>query len=297
MDGYDAGVQGFTFHIDSSQGRPGWKGASELDLCELRLKYAKMVAAAGDVSVTFNNTGFPHTLEHVPALMSWAAEHIDLVHSMVFILFRTFQSSKFDYYAQGKRVEMDSLAYYDEDKNPEILTAPRVIETIRKSDPDFTPCAYLGGTKDPNSMKWTLSGRIGTKGHIHGYVGPKYLELVQTAHHAATGRWLGYVPPSLLKHGRSMMLGLSPFDSGVRSAARSALSRPWRLANRSHFQSILIIQPIDMMPDGESNMCDGCPDMTVHNGELVWSCRLDELTKHGCFLAAAPKGPVVAEAK
>jgi hypothetical protein len=52
---------------------------------------------------------------------------------------------------------------------------------------------------------------------------------------------------------------------------------------------LLIIQPIDMMPDGEMNMCDGCPDMTVHEGKLVYSCRLDEQLQHGCFLTAAPK--------
>jgi hypothetical protein len=29
--------------------------------------------------------------------------------------------------------------------------------------------------------------------------------------------------------------------------------------------------------------------MTVHDGELVWSCRLDELLQYGCFLNAVPK--------
>jgi hypothetical protein len=37
------------------------------------------------------------------------------------------------------------------------------------------------------------------------------------------------------------------------------------------------------------NMCDGCPDITVWNGELVWSCRLEEQMKFGCFVRAAPK--------
>jgi hypothetical protein len=64
---------------------------------------------------------------------------------------------------------------------------------------------------------------------------------------------------------------------------------PLRLASRLYFQSVVIIQPIDMMPDGEMNMCDGCPDITVHNGQLVWSCRLDELLRFGCFATAAPK--------
>lgn len=297
----DAGVYGFTFHIDSSQGRPGWKNATELELNTLRLQMAEKVARAGDMSVAFNSTVFPHTQKYVPDLMDWAAEHIDIVHSMVFILFRTFRSEEFDYFAGGEKVneQMEELVYYDQDKNPAPITTPELIETIRAREPAYTPCAYLGGTKDPNSMKWTLAARFGAKGRIHGYAGPKYMEAVQTVHHAATGKWLGYVQPSLLKHGRTMFAGFSPFDAGIRQAGKNWLKdtarRPWRAKDRVHFQSILIIQPIDMMAGGEQNMCDGCPDMTVHNGELVWSCRLEELQQYGCFLSAAPKAAAAAK--
>jgi hypothetical protein len=36
-------------------------------------------------------------------------------------------------------------------------------------------------------------------------------------------------------------------------------------------------------------MCDGCPDITVHDGQLVWSCRLEEQLKFGCWIRAVPK--------
>ncbi len=289
----DAGLHGMTFHIDSAQGRPGWKDADEIALCELRLRYAKMVADAGDVSVAFNATVYPRTLHHVPALVDWAAEHIDLVHSMVFILLRTSRTAEFDYFQDGKPAPVDALVYLDQDENPTPLTAHDVLREIWQTNPDFRPSAYLGGTHDPNAFKWLLTGRLGTPGRIHGYVGPKYMEAVQTTHHAVTGKWLAYVKPSLLAHGRSMLLGFSPIDEGVRNAAaswaRHAAGNPWSLTERLRFQSVLIIQPIDMMPTGEMSMCDGCPDMTVHEGRLVWSCRLDELQTHGCFLTAAPR--------
>jgi len=90
-----------------------------------------------------------------------------------------------------------------------------------------------------------------------------------------------------------MLAAFSPFDDGVRKAARAYAADALRLAPRVpprvHFQSIVVIQPIDMKPDGEMNMCDGCPDMTVKDGQLVWSCRLDERNEHGCFLTAAPR--------
>jgi hypothetical protein len=54
-------------------------------------------------------------------------------------------------------------------------------------------------------------------------------------------------------------------------------------------QSILVIQPIDLLEDGTDNMCDGCPDMTVHDGKLVWSCRLEEPRAFGQFVHAVPR--------
>jgi hypothetical protein len=36
-------------------------------------------------------------------------------------------------------------------------------------------------------------------------------------------------------------------------------------------------------------MCDGCPDMTVHDGKLVWSCRLEEIHKYGAFVDTVAK--------
>lgn len=289
----DAGLFGFTFHVDSSQGRPGWKDKDEIQLNELRLQLATMVRRAGDLSVAFNATIFPHTLARVPALADWARDHIDLVDTMVFILFRTARTDEFDYFAGARKVTMDTLVYHDMDKNPEPLRAERVVEVLQANDPDFRPTAYLGGTRDPDSFKWLLTSRLGVPGTIYGYLGPRSMELAQTAHHAANGRYLAYLKPSSLRHGRSMMWSLFALDRGARKSAfrwlRTVATRPLRAAQRVHFQTVLIIQPIDMMADGEANMCDGCPDMTVHDGELVWSCRLDERTQHGCFLRCVPK--------
>jgi len=300
-----AGMHGVTFHVDSSQTRPYWKNKTELELCDLRLQFAEMVAREGGLSTAFNSTVFPHTKHFVPDLVQWGSDHIDIVHSMVFILFRTMRTREFEYFAGGNRVEMEELAYYDQDKNPEPLRAHDVIAEIRKKHPDYDPAAYLGGTKDPDSFKWLIAGRLGSPGRngrpgrIHGYVGKRYMELVQTGHHALTGKYLGYAHPSLMTKGRTMMSVFSPLDEGVRKAARnwtkSVAKAPSTAKDKVYFQSLLIIQPIDMQPDGEMNMCDGCPDMTVHNGELVWSCRLDERLKHGVFLTCAPK--TVAEAK
>lgn len=289
----DAGLHGFTFHIDATQNRPEWKGADELALCELRLRFAEMIAAVGGLSVAFNATITRDTVHHVPDLVDWAQRHVDIVHSMVFILFRTTRTTEFDYFANGHKVAMDDVVYLDQNDNPEPLEARDVVARIRERHPDFAPCAFLGGTKDPSSFKWLLTGRLATKDKVYGYVGPRYMELLQTGHHALKGHYFAYATTPMLRAGRSMLAAFAPFDGGVRAAAQAyavdALRLPPRMPPRVHFQSIVIIQPIDMMADGEMNMCDGCPDMTVKDGQLLWSCRLDEHNAHGCFLTAAPR--------
>jgi hypothetical protein len=38
------------------------------------------------------------------------------------------------------------------------------------------------------------------------------------------------------------------------------------------------------MSDGRTDMCDSCPDMCVHEGTLVHSCRWDEWRLYGGYI-------------
>jgi hypothetical protein len=198
----------------------------------------------------------------------------------------------FDWYAGGKKVSMNSLVYSETSDRKVDMKAPEVVSEIRKRFPDFKPCAYLNGTEQPNAFKWLLSGRIGTKDRIYGYVGPKFMELMQAGYHMLKGRYLAYADPKMTRKGRTMML-LSPFDSGMKGIAgsylESAIAHPGELFQGLHYQSVMIIQPVDFTESGGQSMCDGCPDMTVWNGELVWSCRLEELKHFGCWVRSVPK--------
>jgi hypothetical protein len=288
-----AGAYGFTFHIDSKQGRPGWKGKSEIELNALRLQFAEMVHEVGGLSCSFNSTVYEDTLACVPDLVEWAARHIDIVHVMVFILYRAaVPQIPFDWYAGSKQVDMNALVYSEPGERRVDMKAPELVAEIRKRFPDFTPCAYLNGTEKPDSFKWLLTVRLGTTERIYGYAGSKSMELIQAGHHAGTGRYLAYAAPKLTAMGRTMLL-LSPFDRGVRGIARryaaSLLANPLRLFRRLHLQSIMMIQPVDFLESGAQNMCDGCPDMTLWNGELVWSCRMEELKQFGRWVRTVPR--------
>lgn len=288
-----AGVYGFTFHVDSKQGRPGWKGKDEIELNALRLEFAEMLREVGGLSCSFNATVYEDTLAYAPELVSWAGRHIDIVQVMVFILYRSaVPQIPFDWYAGSQKVDMNSLMYSEAGDRRVDMKAPELVAEIRKRHPDFQPCAYLNGTEKPDSYKWLLSARLGTTERVYGYVGPKFIEIVQAGHHVGTGRYLAYATPKLTAKGRTALL-LSPFDPGIRAAAGryagALLSNPLRLFEKLHLQSIMIIQPVDFLENGAQNMCDGCPDMTLWNGELVWSCRMEELKQFGCWVRTVPR--------
>lgn len=285
-----AGLTGLTFHVDSKQGRPHWKGKTEQEHNELRLQLAETVAAVGGLSCAFNSTVFDDTLDAVPDLVAWAQKHIDIVHVMVFICYRAAViEGNFEYYVGGERLDMSPLAYaFPVPKQRIDISARDVAAKIAERFPDFAPCAYLNGTERPDTFKWLLATRVGTRDRIYGYFGPRMAELTQTMHHLLTGRYLAYASPSVLRRGKSL-LWLWPFDRGVRHAFARAFVDPRLAFRRLHTQSIMIIQPIDLLPDGRQNMCDGCPDMTVWDGQLAWSCRLEECLHFGEFVRTAPK--------
>ena len=284
----DAGVFGFTFHIDSKQGRPNWKDKNELELNELRLHYAKMLAEEGGISCSFNSTVYEDTMQYIPGMVKWARENIDIVQVMVFILYRAVNNEKVDFYLGPKKIDMNQLVYNEEATERTDIKAEEIVEMIRKDNPDFDPCAYLNGSEKPESFKWLLTGRLGTKKKIYGYVGSKGIEIMQTFYHLFNNKYLAYAKPKDAAMGRSMLL-LSPFDKKIKNTLRNYLKNPFNIFRKLYYQSVMIIQPVDFLEDGRQNMCDGCPDITVWNGKLVWSCRMEEQLKFGMNVKTYPK--------
>jgi len=290
----DAGASGFTFHIDTTQDRKDSEATKEADHNALRTRFAKMVAEAGGLTCSFNQTVSVNTLDQVKDTMKWALQYPEIVHTVVFILFRSPSlSGDFDFYANGENItEYDN---YEETPwgGDRLIEARHVVAKIREVDPDFEPSAYLGGTVDPNSTKWLIGARMASEKMGFGYVSPKYMEYLQTGHHLFKGTWLSYSTPKLLRRGKSTTALFSLVDGGMRKIGKRYLKAMSEdeasIRDKLHMQTFTIIQPVDLMADGRANMCDGCPDMTVYNGQLYWSCRLEEIKSHGCFMQAVPR--------
>lgn len=288
----EAGVYGFTFHIDTTQTRSDSSATTEKEHNPLRLKFAKMLAEVGGMSCSFNQTVSVDTLDQIKDTVIFAQQHPDIVHTVVFILFRSPDLiGDFDFYANGRPVVFSNTYENPDWGGDTVLKAQHVVAKIREVDSEYQPSAYLSGTEDANATKWLVASRLASKRTAFGYVGAKFMEGVQLGHHFFTGRWLSYTAPEQNRMGRISMLLFFFFDAHIRRSAKqyliSLFKRPWTILDRVHVQTFTIIQPIDMLPDGRISMCDGCPDMTVHDGELRWSCRLEEIKEYGCFLQAS----------
>ena len=287
-----AGLHGFTFHVDSHQQRPGWIGATEVQLNELRSELAGMVHEAGDLSCGFNTTVFPDALHYVPDVVKWALKRPEQVHVLTLICVRGVEAGgPFRFVAAGHDVDLGATPYGSEVPLGH-LTADDLYREVRRVLPDFEFCAFLGGTVLPDSLKWTVGLVLNSGRHSYGPAGARTMELLQNAHHAARGRYLAYGPPRANRLGKlTLLLGL--VDPVLRRTAgrwlRGLVRHPGELLRPLHVQSFSVVQPVDIMPNGEMDTCDGCPNRTFFDGRLVPACRLDEYQRYGAPVGAVPR--------
>jgi hypothetical protein len=119
------------------------------------------------------------------------------------------------------------------------------------------------------------------------------MEIAQYGHHLFKGTYLAYISGAQV--GLRLILPL-PFDGSLRHAWwdwwKDSLRHPRRLFAGIYLQSIGIIQAPDLLPDGRADMCDSCPDMTVYDGKLINSCRMDEYRLFGGMVSVVEKSKV-----
>lgn len=291
----EAGVFGFTFHIDTSQARPNINPGTEADLNDIRLHYARMLDDFGGLACSFNSTVSDKTISDTPDIVRWAQKHPKTVQTVVFILYRSpnIAGDKFAVYAQGNKIEYGDTYKETEWGGTRVLISPDVVDKIKEADPLYEPAAYLNGTADPSSLKWLLATRVIFNGKVMGYVSPKFQELVQSITHLIKGRYLSYTKPQFTRKARLASFLAGFVDKKMRRIflriLGEILKNPINLFRRAFFQSFMVIQPVTVLPDGRDDMCDACPDITVHEGRLVWSCRMEEMNEYGCFYTFVPK--------
>lgn len=284
-----AGLVGFTIHIDSHQGRPGWQGRSEAEHNALRQQYADMIAEVGGLMTIFNSTVYPATRAAVPDVVRWAQANVERVHGVVFITYRTFETATTEALdSAGRPIDAAQLSYGTERFDEQFVSGPEVAELIGAASPAYAPCGYLGGTLRCDSYKWLAGVTLCGRDTVYGAIGKRTLELAQAGHHLFRGTYLAYLSQPRVT---PLAFLLAPWDGTLRAARRNWLRdvvrHPGRLFRPLRLQTFGIIQAPDVQPNGQADMCDSCPDMTVWNGDLVHSCRMDEYRLFGGLITVA----------
>ncbi|MDY7040301.1 MAG: radical SAM protein [Chloroflexota bacterium] len=282
-----ANLTGFTIHIDSHQHRPHWDGKDETEHNELRQHFTDLITDVGRFFLTFNSTVYPSTFHEIPAVVEWGRCNLGKVHGLVFITYRIAPVDELiGVTPDGEEVELDSLSYTTDHFDETFVTSNDVYRIVKDNFSEFEAAAYLGGSVRHDSIKWLVSSFIGSRRRVYGSVGPKTLELAQVFHHLLYGRYFAYLTDARI--GKKVFL-LAFCDPTVRKAAgrfaRSVLRNPLRLLNSIYIQSVACIHAPDVLTkEGQADMCDSCPDMTVYEGRLINSCRMDEYRLFGGFL-------------
>jgi hypothetical protein len=287
-----AGAHGFTLHIDSHQHRPGWTHKTEQQLNDLRSHFADMLFAEGGMTCAFNTTVFPDTIDAIPDIVEWAVGRPDRVHVLTLICVRmAHPDDPYDYYVGDRKIDFESTPYVSGERYERLMTDD-IYRQIREALPNFRFCAYLGGTVRPESLKWVIGCHIASRSTSYGQMGARSLEVLQNGHHMLRHRYLAFAPPRANRTGRAALL-LSIVDPEMRRTAgkyfRAVLRNPRRLFDRLHVQTISAVQPVDVLPTGECDTCDGCPNKTFWNDRLVSACRVEEYRMYGAPVRLVPR--------
>jgi hypothetical protein len=285
----EAGLMGIGFHVDSLQGRPGWKDRDEMGLCELRLSLAELVADVGGLPPAgFGITVYRENLEAVPDLVRWTLKNQKIVGSATFITYRSALASA-AYHVGDKPLALSkgTLGYVSDDSPEDIgISSGDVYAILRRDFPQYEASAYLGGTQRHDSIKWLIGVLLCSDREILGAVGPKTVEFAQVIHHLLFGTYFVYSKQASV--GKPALL-LATLDPAIRRVLKWYLRNPLRLLFEPlRGISIGIVQAPDLLENGLIDHCDSCPDMTYWNGRLVYSCRLDEYRKFGGLVGVTP---------
>jgi hypothetical protein len=286
-----AGLSGITFHVDSHQKRKGWEDKNETELNELRTWFADMLKDVKGLTCAYNTTIFPDTLEEVPSIVKWAVENIDKVNILSLIAVRMIHSADpYEYYVGSEKVSITDTPYRSDTKYLNIKSED-IYRQILKVIPGYRFNSFLGGTVLSQSPKWVFSTHAGIKNRSFGNLGPRTMEILQSFHHVINGNYLGFNKSWMNKTGKGLVF-FSFFDGHIRKLfsgyLKHLLKNPGSVFSPLYLQSITVVQPVDILENGETDNCDGCPNKTLWNGRLVSACRLEEYMIYGAPLQTVP---------
>jgi pyruvate-formate lyase-activating enzyme len=256
----EAGLNGVIIRMDTLKDKV--KTSSEKELNAERLKFGERVAKTGGIHLSFICVVNKDNLNEVPDIVEWAMANNKLVDFLAFIPIRQVKFREDDIIDKSKWIRLEDLCRVFHNRFPELKYA-----------------SWLGSLHGLTTIKWLQSLWICLDGKVLGYAGPRMVELFQAFHHWRYGKYA-----YKFGEGRSyisffQLLINSMILKEVRKPAlnyfKAILSDPLKLFRKANLQLMCFIIPPGENDD-RADLCEGCPDAILYNGELYPSCGLEE---------------------
>ena len=258
------GLGGLIIRVDSlSRNRKH----NETELHRIRQKYGDMVAGIKGVHLTFLCVVNKENIGEIKDVVDWSVRNHRLVDFVTFIPMR--------------HIRFEENQETDTSKD---VTLEDITEEIAKHIPNIQYASYLNGTLSTRSIKWLQSPMIILNKKIIGFTGPSFVEFFQMTHHLIKGKYAYKFGNDRSYLNIIQVLLLSLFFKNFRKIAinffGAIFRNPINLFRRATVQLLCYIVPPGVV-NGKVEICEGCPDAILYNGELVPSCALEEIKKYG----------------
>lgn len=248
------GITGIIVHIDSLQGREGYK--TEEDLNSLREYYMNMINKY-KIYCGFIATLSEENINETMDVIRWAQKNSEKIEQLVFTL--------------------SGFVKFDNKKVPDSMKMERFHEIVRKLK--IEPSCYLGKTRS-KGIGWLFAGYLSIGDKFFGYSSPKLTEFTTVVRHFLTGKYWFVRPKRDYVFPKTFLLFLGLFTREFWKTSRFIMTNPNLLFKKAHLMTILSIQ-FPGFNNNERDLCDGCPDATLYEGRLVPSCLLEEIIRCG----------------
>ena len=258
-----AGLDGLIIGLDSL--KEPEKKSSEKELNRRREELAGLVYDVGDIQLKFIAGVNSSNFDQVPDIIRWVRKDAR-VDGLILI---PIKEVVFD---PREKKKDDSIDYFD------------LYDSVKASFPDLRFSAFLGSSKENLKAKWLFSFWFEIDGEILGYFDSRAMEIAQVFYHMKNGRY----PYLTNKEDHYLPLRYLVFFSIMNRGTRKILYRyiskvlrnPLNLFRSIHLKIMIMLNAPGFV-DGERDLCDSCPDATLHEGVLVSSCIMEEVKRYG----------------
>ena len=239
------GVTEIIVHIDKFQRNSD----SEESMNKIRHKYCEMFRKEGKVNLGFIMPLSRQNISDLPIISNFFQKNSDIINLIVFTVYKEMLPNK-----------------KTESKNE--ISMQEVASSVQDSF-GLDYCANLG-KKNSSNVSWLFSLSAYAKGTLLGSFDKHFYKTIQDRYYSKRKKNFITIKNQPISSNKLFSWSL---NKSARAISYQLIKKRIKKVNT---QVVLLIDAPDNK-DGKWDLCDGCPDAMLHNGNLVPSCLLERI--------------------